>query len=148
MNYDKNKTEEEMLEKGRMLSKKEIEEDNKKNDEQGQPRTKKGGCSSCKKRAEERAEERRLAREASEEEVLKHGPSIIKQAANLTRAMSKHVAGGLKEVGFADYADRLNVCKGCELRDKNKCTDCGCFLLKKAWWRSEDCPKGKWKKQE
>ena len=74
--------------------------------------------------------------------------SILKQAANLTKAAAKHVAGGLKEVSFEVYSDRLATCKDCEFREKNKCNDCGCFILKKAWWKTEDCPQHKWKKQQ
>ena len=123
-----------------MMSKKESEELTAKRED-------KAGCSSCKKKAEQKR--KRIEKEKrEEEEAIKQAPSIMKQAANLTRAVSKHVAGGLKEVDFVDYAERLNICKECDLRDNTRCTDCGCFLLKKAWWRSEDCPQGKWKKQE
>jgi hypothetical protein len=106
---------------------------------------KKKGCSSCGEKRKAREE---MTRAKQAEAEATSAPSLLKQAGNLTKAVSKHVAGGLKEVSFEVYSDRLATCKDCEFREKNKCLDCGCFILKKAWWKSEDCPQGKWKKQE
>lgn len=92
-------------------------------------------------------EEARLAhdKDKSSEKVL---PSTTKMAYNLAKAVTKHVAGGLRRVDVTTYTDRLQICNPCELRLKNRCTheDCGCFLDKKAWWESEQCPIDKWDK--
>lgn len=74
--------------------------------------------------------------------------TMLGQAANFTKAAAKHVSGGMKEVTFEEYVCRLDKCSDCEFRKKNKCTACGCYLPKKAWWKTEDCPKHKWKKQQ
>jgi len=73
-------------------------------------------------------------------------PSLAKMAGNLTKAVVKHVGDGMRKVELQEYQDRLNVCNECSLRVKNRCTheSCGCFIDKKAWWASEECPLGKW----
>jgi len=73
-------------------------------------------------------------------------PSKAKMAKNLAKAITKHVAGGLKRVAVEQYKERLEVCNTCEYRSKARCThlDCGCFLSIKAWWASETCPLKKW----
>jgi hypothetical protein len=67
-------------------------------------------------------------------------------ATNFLRAVVKHVGNGMKKVEFEQYQERLDVCNECKLRVKNRCTHeaCGCFLDKKAWWDSEECPLGLW----
>jgi len=69
-------------------------------------------------------------------------PPTIQMAKNFVKAVAKHVSDGLKKVAFDQYKARLEVCNKCPLRLKNRCThpSCGCFLDKKAWWASEDCP--------
>jgi hypothetical protein len=76
----------------------------------------------------------------------KEEPGYIEKAKNMAKAVSKHVAGGMQSVTFNEYTDRLSVCKSCEYQKDSKCTICGCFLKKKAWWRTEECPKDKWSK--
>jgi len=77
-------------------------------------------------------------------------PSLAKLAVNLTKAVVKHVGDKLKEVELPIYQQRLDICNDClppdGFRVKNRCTheSCGCFLDKKAWWASEECPLGKW----
>ena len=75
-------------------------------------------------------------------------PSIFEQAKNLTKAVGKHAAGGFQKVTIVEYANRLSVCGGCEYEKDGKCSECGCYLKVKAWWKSEDCPKDKWDKLE
>ncbi len=78
-------------------------------------------------------------------------PSIPKLATNFTKAIAKHVVDGMKKVDIDVYVERLSVCNKneCGMRVKNRCTheSCGCFLDKKAWWASEDCPMDLWPKQ-
>lgn len=75
-------------------------------------------------------------------------PPTIQLAKNFVKAVYKHVVDGMAKVDVDQYADRLKVCNGCALRSGNRCThpSCGCFLDKKAWWASEDCPLEKWEK--
>ena len=84
-----------------------------------------------------------LIEKAREEPQL---PSVARMAANLVKATAKHVADGLRKVSLQEYQDRLNICNTCDIRIKNRCTheSCGCFIDKKAWWASEDCPLEKW----
>ena len=78
--------------------------------------------------------------------VPERGPGIFKMASNFTKAVVRHAADGGREVTPAEYAARLEVCNGCEFQKNGRClhANCGCFLSKKAWWRSENCPEGKW----
>lgn len=77
-------------------------------------------------------------------------PPLTKQAANLGKAVVKHVKDGMKKVTRQEYQDRLNICNKClppsGFRVKTRCTheSCGCFISTKVWWASEDCPLGKW----
>lgn len=73
-------------------------------------------------------------------------PSTLRMAANLTKAVVKHVSDGMRKVELQEYQNRLNICNDCPLRVKNRCThkSCGCFIDKKAWWASEECPLDKW----
>jgi hypothetical protein len=80
---------------------------------------------------------------------MKTDPGLLKKAANFTKAVVKHAADGLERLPEEQYLERLTVCESCETYnvEKGVCRDwrCGCSLKKKAWWRSEECPKGKWK---
>lgn len=40
--------------------------------------------------------------------------------------------------------DRLKICKLCNQRTGNICSNCGCFLLAKTELDEERCPIGKW----
>lgn len=81
-------------------------------------------------------------------------PPLWKKAANYTKAVVKHAAGGLERLPEHEYEKRLAICRGtagvsaCEALNPETgiCRDwrCGCALQKKAWWRSEDCPRGRW----
>jgi hypothetical protein len=75
--------------------------------------------------------------------------SMPKLATNFAKAVAKHVVDGMKKVDIDVYVERLAVCNKneCGMRVKNRCTheSCGCFLDKKAWWASEDCPMGLWR---
>lgn len=77
------------------------------------------------------------------------GPSLpptIQLAKNFVKAVGKHVLDGFKDVAPEQYQARLDVCNKCSLRVGIRCThiQCGCFIDKKAWWASEDCPIKKW----
>ena len=85
---------------------------------------------------------------------MKTDPGLLKKAANFTKAVVKHAADALERLPEEQYYERLAVCEGTDNTppcttfnpEKGTCRDwrCGCALKKKAWWRSEDCPQGKW----
>lgn len=79
---------------------------------------------------------------------MKTDPTLLKKAANFTKALVKHAADGLERLPEEAYQQRLTICSTCEAfnPEKGVCRDwrCGCSLHKKAWWRSEDCPRGCW----
>ena len=47
-----------------------------------------------------------------------------------------------------DFKNRIEICNNCPFQKDGECLECGCIIAKKAWWRSEDCPKDKWPKQQ
>lgn len=53
-----------------------------------------------------------------------------------------------KTVSFKEYNNRIALCHGCMFYDglSNRCTDCGCYITKKAKFKHEDCPQGFWRK--
>jgi hypothetical protein len=81
--------------------------------------------------------------------MSKKGPGIVQKAAHLVKATAKHIMNDMKECTDEQLEERLGVCNGCEeWRDGDICThpECGCALVRKAEWQSEDCPEGKWPK--
>ena len=79
-------------------------------------------------------------------------PSTIGLVKNFSKAMINYAKSGFKHISVEQYKDRLKVCQGdvgipqCEHYDNGRCkhVDCGCFLSKKAWLVSENCPENKW----
>lgn len=67
----------------------------------------------------------------------------------LGRRFVQTVKGGETYVGDDVYTARLAVCDGCPLRKADECShpDCGCNLIRKARWATEDCPIAKWPPQ-
>ena len=82
------------------------------------------------------------------EEMMNKKPNIFKKIFNLAKASKKHVQDGFKDVSLEDFKNRIEICNNCPFQENGECTVCGCFIAKKAWWRSEDCPKDKWPKQQ
>jgi hypothetical protein len=77
-------------------------------------------------------------------------PDIITLGRNFAKALAKHIVKP-GNVSKEEYEHRLKTCEGCEFLLKKKrrhprCAHkgCGCFLAKKAVWKSESCPIGKW----
>tara|TARA_Y100000004_G_scaffold71605_1_gene80485 strand:- start:415 stop:828 length:414 start_codon:yes stop_codon:yes gene_type:complete len=79
-----------------------------------------------------------------EKAVKKKMPSIMKQAANFAKSVTKHVATGAQKVPNHVRASRLEICRACDKLDEKRCTECGCFVDIKAGWASEACPLAKW----
>lgn len=67
-------------------------------------------------------------------------------AGRFTKAVFNHAKDGFKKVDSEIFQKRLDICKTCELFDKDqtRCKQCGCFLNVKASWASEKCPVDKW----
>lgn len=75
-------------------------------------------------------------------------PSMFTMAQNLARAVSEHVMDNLTKTSHEELEARLKECSLCPQRTNDRCSVCGCFLAKKASFRSSDCPLGKWPKIE
>jgi len=73
-------------------------------------------------------------------------PSNTSKVVSLVKSVSKHVAGGMKNVSDEEYVQRLAVCNGCDYRVGDECEVCGCVISRKARWKSEDCLKEFWEK--
>jgi len=73
-------------------------------------------------------------------------PSLDKLAFNFGKAITKYIASGFKSVNQEEYSIRINICNQCNLFQNGRChhENCGCFINKKAWWASENCPENKW----
>lgn len=67
---------------------------------------------------------------------------------NFSNSLYNHVQSGFKQVDEETKNNRLKICKDCEFYEDSliRCNKCGCFLLIKAAWASEDCPLQKWDK--
>lgn len=73
---------------------------------------------------------------------------IFKKIFNFATASKKHAEDGFKNVSIEDFKNRIEICNNCPFQKDGECLECGCIIAKKAWWRSEDCPKDKWPKQQ
>lgn len=79
-------------------------------------------------------------------------PNTVQLAKNFIEAVIRYASSGFVNVNENEYKERLAICIGtnnntpCEYYDNGRCkhVDCGCFLSKKAWWASENCPENKW----
>ena len=73
-------------------------------------------------------------------------PNVIRKAWNFGKAITGFISNSGKKVSKEEYEDRLEQCDSCLFRDGNKCLHkkCGCLLTKKAQWKSESCPLGRW----
>lgn len=72
----------------------------------------------------------------------------IRKAARFGRALARHAADGFRKLNDEDYDRRIAVCRACPSCDVERlvCREvsCGCFLRRKARWRSESCPRDQW----
>jgi hypothetical protein len=72
-------------------------------------------------------------------------PGLLTKAVNFATAVAGHVAAGMPEATPELKAARLAVCSTCDQRlPGGVCAGCGCDLDRKASWRDQDCPLGKW----
>lgn len=75
-------------------------------------------------------------------------PSKITMAANLAKAVAKHVVTGAEKVSEDVLTARLERCSLCELRNDRQCSACGCFVDEKATWAEQVCPIGRWEEPQ
>ena len=77
-------------------------------------------------------------------------PSKGGMAVNFIKAVGRHIQDGARKVSKEELEERLKQCDKCVFHKNNRCTHmkCGCFLTKKARLKSENCPIGRWPKQE
>jgi hypothetical protein len=75
-------------------------------------------------------------------------PSKIKKITNFTIAAAKFAAGGFIKSSKELYQSRVLTCLSCRYYNstKDECNICGCPIEVKAEWKTESCPKNKWKK--
>ncbi len=71
-------------------------------------------------------------------------PGLLRMALTVAKALTKHVASGLKTVSGDVYQRRLQTCGTCEHYTGVRCRVCGCFAQIKARLPHEQCPLEKW----
>lgn len=76
-------------------------------------------------------------------------PSVFKMARSFAGAAAeeiKAIASGVDSISKEEKQKRLDICSSCDFFEKKhgRCKKCGCILLLKASWRSQECPIGKW----
>ena len=72
-------------------------------------------------------------------------PGIIEMGTNFIKSTVKHVVNGAESVSEEVYKERLSICNTCDQREGTGCKICGCNLPRKARWKTNSCPIGKWK---
>tara|TARA_R100000655_G_C3000062_1_gene194267 strand:+ start:14309 stop:14551 length:243 start_codon:yes stop_codon:yes gene_type:complete len=79
--------------------------------------------------------------------MSKKKPGKLKKLSNFALAAAKFAAGGFIKSTKEIYSTRVLTCLACEdyNADTDECTICGCPIEAKASWRTEKCPKNKWK---
>lgn len=82
----------------------------------------------------------------TQQNSLHEYPSTFGLAKNFGKAMVNYAKSGFQHVSEEEYKERLDICKDCELYDSGRCKHkgCGCFISKKAWIKTEECPENKW----
>lgn len=65
---------------------------------------------------------------------------------NFSKSLYNHFLNLFRHVSKKEASRRLNICKECKYYtpDTSRCKECGCYLLIKTKWKSEDCPIHKW----
>tara|TARA_R110002020_G_scaffold30366_2_gene95769 strand:- start:72 stop:335 length:264 start_codon:yes stop_codon:yes gene_type:complete len=77
-------------------------------------------------------------------------PTILGMIKSFTKDLTKYIKEGAPNISAEEYAIRLDTCNACEHLKKSsmRCGACGCLLEHKARWKTADCPKNKWPKQD
>lgn len=69
-------------------------------------------------------------------------PPIIEQAKGFMHSAAKAISSGFKQAD--DYAERWEICQGCEKLQEKRCLMCGCWMEGKAKFAAVHCDLGKW----
>lgn len=74
------------------------------------------------------------------------GPSLLQMGKNFTKAVVNHALDGFRRVTEEEYEARIAQCNknACGAYENGRCLYCGCFLMFKSRWASEQCPLGLW----
>jgi len=77
-------------------------------------------------------------------------PTIFTMVKSFTKDLATYIKQGAPNVTPDAYAIRLDTCNACEFLNKKsmRCNACGCKLEHKAKWKTADCPKNKWVKED
>jgi hypothetical protein len=67
---------------------------------------------------------------------------------NFTKAAIEFAEAGFPVVEEPEYEARLNTCLNCQflIEKTMQCGKCGCFVKKKAAWKTSKCPEDYWPK--
>lgn len=70
----------------------------------------------------------------------------LRQGLSFASAVTEHIVNGCENVTEEVKTQRMNICSGCDMFDKEnvKCNACGCMLGMKASWAISRCPLSKW----
>ena len=82
-----------------------------------------------------------------EKKILKKSkPSLGKMVKNFAKAAVEFAAEGFPVVDEEVYKERINTCLNCPelIQYKMQCNNCGCFVTKKAAWKTQNCPLKYW----
>ena len=73
---------------------------------------------------------------------------MAKKVANIVGGFTNLIIGNNEKIKEA----RLKICQTCPIFSSNWCLEarggCGCYLPSKTSYKDEECPKGKWNKEE
>jgi len=75
-------------------------------------------------------------------------PATITMAGNFVSHMASYVVDGLKGSTAEELEERLAICSICPSRRNDRCSVCGCPIMKKATKKAMHCDLGKWPKLE
>lgn len=81
-------------------------------------------------------------------------PSLLTKIKNFASAASGHIAAGMPMASDKEILRRHDICLGCEFLKNNSCMKCGCPVnrdkkfISKLSWADQECPVGKWGKEE
>lgn len=75
-------------------------------------------------------------------------PSFVTMLKNFAKAATEHITSGLPQTSDGEKERRASICESCDDLDKEqyRCNVCGCYLVLKTAWISQQCPLGKWPK--
>lgn len=74
----------------------------------------------------------------------KQPPPVAKLVGKFATMVALHVISNPNEVDKETYAQRVATCSVCELRNGERCGECGCSIEPKAKLAGEQCPVRKW----